>query len=73
MAQTLQDFYAQNAGLLDVGFDSILACLSTLMIFLGLPAMDLILGLDPKQPSQVAAPFRLSLKACKQLAMHLLM
>ena len=56
MAHTLSAFYAQRPQLCNVAFDTLLSTLCTLLIFIGLPAMDLILGMDPKDPTQARNP-----------------
>ena len=56
MAHTLSAFYAQRPQLCNVAFDTLLSTLCTLLIFIGLPAMDLILGMDPKDPAQARTP-----------------
>jgi len=53
MAQTLSAQYTKHLVLADTAFDTLLATLAALLIFLGLPAMDLVLGQDPKNPAQV--------------------
>lgn len=53
MALSLQAGYSQNPQIWDVAFDTLLSTLCALFVFIGLPAMDLILGMDPKGPQQV--------------------
>jgi hypothetical protein len=53
MAQTLSAQYTKHMVLADTALDTLLATAAALLVFLGLPAMDLVLGQDPKTPAQV--------------------
>jgi len=53
MAQTLSTQYAKHTALADTALDTLLATLAALLVFVGMPALDLILGEDPKTPAQV--------------------
>ena len=47
VASELQYHYGQHAQLANVAVDTLAASLGILLIFFGLPALDLILGQDP--------------------------
>ena len=56
MAQSLGTQYSLYAQVFDTGFDTLLASMSALLVFFGLPAMDMILGIDSRTPAQVSLP-----------------
>lgn len=53
MSQSLSMQYALHSRLIDTAFDTALATVAALLVFLGLPAMDMILGTDSRTPAQV--------------------
>ena len=55
MSHFLSDQYAQHTFLADTAFDILLSTLAALLVFVGMPFLDLVLGMDPKEPAQVHA------------------
>ena len=53
MSHFLSDQYAQHTFLADMAFDTLLSTLAALLVFVGMPFLDLVLGMDPKEPAQV--------------------
>lgn len=53
MAQTLSALYTEEPGLCNIAFHTLLSTLCALLVFIGAPALDLLLGSDPKTPDQV--------------------
>ena len=54
MSQSLSMQYALHSRLIDTAFDTALATVAALLVFFGLPAMDMILGIDSRTPAQVS-------------------
>lgn len=54
MAQSLRAEYDLYTDFFNTGFDTALACISALLVFFGLPAMDMILGADSRTPAQAS-------------------
>ena len=53
MSQSLSAQYAQHTELINTGLDTALASVAAVLVFFGLPAMDMILGTDSRTPAQV--------------------
>ena len=59
MSQSLSMQYALHTNLIDTAFDTALATVAALLVFFGLPAMDMILGIDSRTPAQVLVKIHL--------------
>ena len=55
-AREVERFYRSETQLCNLAFDTLLSLVCALGVFLGLPAGDMVLGLDPREPSQVPKP-----------------
>lgn len=53
MSQSLSLQYALHSHLVDTAFDTALSSVAALLVFFGMPAMDMILGTDSRTPAQV--------------------
>lgn len=53
MSQSLATQYAAYTHVIDTGFDTILATVAAVLVFFGMPAMDMVLGTDSRTPDQV--------------------
>lgn len=55
MSQSLSLQYEQHLQLVNTGFDTALAALAALLVFFGMPAMDMILGTDSRTAAQASS------------------
>lgn len=69
MSQSLATQYAAYTHVIDTGFDTILATVAAVLVFFGMPAMDMVLGTDSRTPDQVFSALH-QLHMCIAIDVH---